>query len=60
MQFFISINYFRVLGTGSDNKAFSPRIIINILKMVTNMKVAFTSSPFRRDSACVIQKSLRL
>ena len=49
-----------MLGTGSDNKAFSPRIIINILKMVTNMKVAFTSSPFRRDSACVIQKSLRL
>ena len=32
MSFFISINYFRMLGTEWVNKRFSPKIFINISK----------------------------
>ena len=28
--------------------------------MVTNMKLAFTNVPFRHNSACIIQKLLRI
>ena len=60
MSFFISINCFMMLWTGRVNKAFSPTIFINISKMLTNMKLAFTNVPFKHNSACVmIKKWLR-
>ena len=40
------------------NKVFSPGILINIEKVVTNMKLAVTDMSFRHNSACVIQKLL--
>ena len=44
-RLFISIDHFRILGTS--------------IKMVTNMKLAFTNVPLRHSSAHVIQKWLR-
>ena len=60
MSFFIFINYVRMLGTGRVNKVFSPGIFINIVNIVTNMKLAFTNVPFRHNLTCAIQKLLRL
>ena len=48
-----------MLGTGRVNQDFSPGILLNIKKMVTNMKLAFTDVSFRHNLACVIQKWLR-
>ena len=59
MSFFISIYYFRMLGTGRVNKVFSQDFHKNRKKMVTNMKFAFTNVSFKHNSACVIQKWLR-
>ena len=57
MSFFISINYFRMLGTGWVNKVFSPKTFINIyLKNGNRHKTnvpAFTNVPFRPNSGCV-------
>ena len=49
-----------MLGTGRVNKVFSPGIFINIVNIVTNMKLAFTNVPFRHNLTCAIQKLLRL
>ena len=38
MSFFISIYYFRMLGTGRVNNVFSPKIFVS-KKMITNMKL---------------------
>ena len=54
------MNYFRMLRIGRLNKKFSPRTFINISKNVTKIKLLFTNMPFRHDSACLIQKGLRL
>ena len=56
MPFFISINYFGMLGTGWVNKVFSPRSFINIYlkngnRHETNVS-AFTNVPFRHNAAC--------
>ena len=48
-----------MFGAGRVNKAFSPKIFIS-KKMVTGMKHTFTNVPFRHNSACAIQKWLRL
>ena len=57
MPFFISINYFTMLGTGWVNKVFSLRTFINIYlkngnKHETNVP-ALTNVPFRHNLACV-------
>ena len=57
MPFFISINYFTMLGTGWVNKVFSLGTFINIYlkngnKHETNVP-AFTNVTFRHNSACV-------
>ena len=59
MSFFISINYFRMLGTGRIKKVFSQDFNNNRKKMVINIKFAFTNVSFKHNSACVIQKWLR-
>ena len=59
IDIFISINYFRMLGTGQVNKVFTSRIFINIKNMVTNMKLSFKNVRFRHNSACIIQKWFR-
>ena len=59
MPFFISINYFRMLGTGRVNKVFLLGFSEISKKMVANMKLAFTNVPFRHSSARVVQKRLR-
>ena len=49
-----------MLGTGRVYKVFFLGIFINISKVVINMKLEFTNVPFRHNSACNIQKWLRL
>ena len=51
MPLFISINYFRMLGTGWVNKVFSLRTFINI--SLKNSNKHETNVPFRHNSACV-------
>ena len=50
-----------MFGTGRVyNKVFSPKIFLDIYKMVANMKLTFTSVPFRHNSASISQQWLKL